>query len=148
MLSQPAFLIFRLTTSQKEPITDDQSLCKMGFASKMTSGALLKPGESYMCISLWVLVLHISWGSDTPFSPHCAGTLTLTKHFARASGSAGRSPSCRCKLNRRKGVWSNTSHLPFPSPVLWDLCQAATLVVGTVHQSAPDLQQVDVNQYW
>lgn len=38
VLSQPAILIFRLTTSQKESITDDQSSCEGVFASKMRSG--------------------------------------------------------------------------------------------------------------
>lgn len=56
VLSQPTILIFRLTTSQKESITDDQSLCEIVFASKMMSETGLKSWESYLCCNLQVLV--------------------------------------------------------------------------------------------
>lgn len=58
VLSQPAILIFRLTTSQKESITDDQSSFEIVFASKIMSWMGLKYEERYLCCNLLV---HSAW---------------------------------------------------------------------------------------
>lgn len=87
VLSQLAILIFRLTTSQKESITDDQSLCEIVFASKMMSETGLESWESYLCCNLQVLV-PLAWHSACwhlchsslhwwilPLYPLCQGNL-------------------------------------------------------------------------
>ena len=69
VFSQPAILISRLTTSQKEYIMDDQSSCEIVFASKIISRTSLKFGESYLCCNLWVSVLP-TWYSACWYLSH------------------------------------------------------------------------------